>query len=383
MRNTRDVRWIIGLVGAGLLIVLLGVIAVTRRVPSIKGTDTGLNALLQPLTGTDTASSVGVIRHDVDVSVEAKPASREEGAPSPSIRMLFVGDIMLDRNVKTRMQTARDLAYPFRKLPPGWIASFDYAVANLEGPVTALRRPPVKSIDFQFDPEVVPMLKAQGFDAFSQANNHALDQGTPGYQDSISLLRKEGFLVFGHQVQDDEIALATTTIQGKKFAFLGWNNTDNPIDKKDAAKAIVAARAEADYVIAVLHWGAEYQDHPLASVVDLSHWFVDQGVDVVMGGHPHWVQGIYSYKGRPIVYSLGNFVFDQDWSRKTKQGLAIELTIQDKELSFMPVPVDINLSQPAFVAVSDLPSRLNALAQISEEGLRAQIVSGTVRFTLP
>lgn len=301
---------------------------------------------------------------------------------SSGIRLLVVGDIMLDRNVATRMKTARTLAYPFAKLPADWIASFDYSIANLEGPVTPVRRAPVKSIDFQFDPAVAPMLKAQGFDAFSLANNHGLDQGEQGYQDSTRILREAGIVSFGHQVRDGEIALATTTVKGTRIAFLGWNTTDNPMDRDEAARAITMAKSQADVVIAYLHWGAEYQDHPLSSVQEAAHWLIDEGVDVVLGGHPHWVQGIYSYKGHPILYSLGNFVFDQDWSLPTRQGLAVGLTINDRGFRIEPYPVNIDLSQPRLTQDKERAQRLEALAAISDPALRAAIRLGTVDFVL-
>ena len=271
--------------------------------------------LLRAVSSTATeVSEPDVTCTESSVSVAAKdPITAPGEAASTSIRLLFVGDLMLDRNVAARSRAAGDLSYPFRHLPTDWISSFDYAVANLEGPITALRRPPEKSIDFQFDPKMIAVLKEQGFDAFSQANNHALDQGYQGYADSVAALRREGFLVFGHQVQDNEIALATTTIKGKTFAFVGWNNTDNPIDQKQAESVLKTIRPQVDYIIAFMHWGAEYQDRPLPTVVSLTNWLIDQGIDVVVGAHPHWVQGLEEIDRHPVAYYIGNFVFDQDW----------------------------------------------------------------------
>ncbi|MCE9586405.1 CapA family protein [Candidatus Uhrbacteria bacterium] len=296
-----------------------------------------------------------------------------------SIRLVFVGDIMLDRNVKERMRIAKDLAYPFRKLPAGWFNSFDYAVANLEGALTDKRRAPEKSIDFQFDPAVAPILKTQGIDAFSQANNHALDQGNPGYADSVRRLREAGFLVFGHQVQDDAISLATTTVQGRRLAFLGFNTTDNPIDRDAASQSITLAKQQADTVIVYMHWGTEYRDKPDASSVELAHWFIDNGVDIVIGGHPHWAQGFSTYKGKPIVWSLGNFVFDQDWSAQTRQGLAVEIEIGDR-IVVKPIPLQIDASQPRIVEGEERAKRLEALSKISDATLAKQIRDGVVAW---
>lgn len=295
-------------------------------------------------------------------------------------RLLFVGDIMLDRNVARRSKEAGDVAYPFKKLPSGWFDSFDYAIGNLEGPVTDRRRAPEKSIDFLFDPSVIPMLKAQGIDAFSQANNHALDQGSVGYSDSVRRLREAGFLTFGHQVDDGSVSLATTTVNGTRVAFLGYNTTDNPLNRTQASPVIALAGEESDVVIAYVHWGNEYRDKPDASSIETAHWLIDQGVDVVIGGHPHWTQGFSSYKGKPIAWSLGNFIFDQDFSIETRQGIALALTTKGKEIIFEIIPIQIDSSQPHVVEGEERVKRLEALAKVSDEELREQVRGGRIGF---
>jgi poly-gamma-glutamate synthesis protein (capsule biosynthesis protein) len=299
-------------------------------------------------------------------------------------RLIFVGDIMLDRNVADRTRLSGNPNYPFLKLPSGWFDSFDFAAANLEGPVTDLRRAPEKSIDFMFDPSVIPVLKAQGLDAFSQANNHALDQGAVGYEDSVRRLRDAGFLTFGHQVSDGHISLATTTVRGIKFAFVGYNTTDNSLDKADAGPIIQQASRDADIVIVFMHWGAEYKDRPQVGVIADAHWLIDQGADAVIGGHPHWAQGFSSYKGKPIAWSLGNFIFDQDFSTQTRQGLAVALEVTRHAsrytLQIKPMPIQINQSQPSLATGEDLAKRLQSLANISDEDLRDQIRAGKMEF---
>lgn len=297
-----------------------------------------------------------------------------------SSRLLFVGDIMLDRGVAKRMKESGDPAYPFRKLPDGWFDSFDYAVANLEGPVTDKHRSPEKSIDFLFDPSVLQILKFEGIDAVSQANNHALDQGNPGYEDSTRRLRAAGLLVFGHQVRDDDIAMATTTVNELRFAFLGFNTTDNPLDFDVASSTIAHAKSQTDRVIVFMHWGIEYKDHPTEEVRRTAHWFIDHGVDVVIGGHPHWYQGMESYKGHPIVYSLGNFVFDQYFSKEVQQGTAIELDFSSNQISVHPIPIQLVASQPHVAEGAEREQRLKELAAISDAALKTQIEQGNVTF---
>lgn len=303
-----------------------------------------------------------------------------ETTETGSARIVFVGDIMLNRLVAERTRVANDPGYAFRKLPDGWFDAFDYAVANLEGPVTDMRRSPVKSIDFLFDPSVIPVLKEQGIDAVSQANNHALDQGTVGYNDSVRRLREAGLLVFGHQVDDGLVALATTTIRGQRIAFLGFNTTDNAMNREQAASAIARAGEEADTLIAYVHWGTEYRSHPDESSVRTARWLIDQGVDVVIGGHPHWVQGFSTYKDKPIAWSLGNFIFDQDFSAQTRQGLVVALIITNEKIELEPIPIQIDRSQPHIVEGEERTKRLDELAAISDERLRDQIRAGMIGF---
>lgn len=292
--------------------------------------------------------------------------------------LLFVGDIMLGREVANRMRRSDNPAYPFEKMPEDWIRGFDFAIGNLEGPVTDSWRTPQKTIDFLFEPSVIPMLKEQGFDAFSQANNHAFDQGRAGYEDSMERLRSAGFVVFGEQVRDGEEALAFAEVNDRQIAFLGFNTTDNTLDRQAAGQIIEAARASAEQVIVMMHWGPEYRSHPHPKDVETAHWLIDQGADMIIGGHPHWEQGISVYKGKPIAWSLGNFIFDQDWSIKTREGLTLGVTLYSQKTEIELIPVSIIRSRPEIVIGDERRRRLKNLAEISDEALREQISDGKV-----
>lgn len=299
--------------------------------------------------------------------------------PVVTTTVLFIGDIMLDRTVQTRTVASKDPAYPFAKLPLGWLGSFDYTVGNLEGPVTDVRRSPVKSIDFLFMPAWAEILKKQGIDAVSQANNHALDQGRAGYTDSMARLKQVGLLAFGDQVEDGDVALATTTIGQTRVAFLGWNSTDNPIVKKDAEAIIKKAKGDNDLLVAYLHWGSEYRAKPDESSVAMAEWLIDQGIDVVIGGHPHWSQGASTYKGKPILWSLGNFVFDQDWSEETRYGLAASFElVQNKVRAIELYPIRIDVSQPRLLEGEAKRLRLEELAKRSDADLADAVRSGRI-----
>jgi AmmeMemoRadiSam system protein B len=302
------------------------------------------------------------------------------------LTLMFFGDIMLDRNVAARSKKSGDLAYPFAKIKGTenrFMYGQDAIIANLEGPVASRRAAPDKGeVDFMFDPAIAPLLKTIGITAVSQANNHTLDQGRAGADESRKLLTEAGLTVFGDQVKDDATSsLAIIESRGQKVALLGFNNTDNPLNKADAEAAIKTAYEQARYVVVYMHWGNEYQSNPSMAQVELAHWFIDLGVDAVIGGHPHWMQSVEVYKNRPIVYSLGNFIFDQDWSVETNYGLLAGLVLSPDGSDVHLFPIQIKQSQPHLLTGTDRQTRLDRLANISDPTLSNQIKSGILSIT--
>lgn len=323
---------------------------------------------------------IPVVVEPNDPVVIAPPVEVVENT-ADNINLLFVGDIMLGRYVATLSQKAKDFAYPFRKIVNennNLFANYDGVIANLEGPVTTKIAAPDKGdVDFIFDPKVAPMLKEIGITAVSQANNHTLDQGRAGADESRKLLTNAGLKVFGDQVRDDtESALTIIEIDGQKVALLGFNITDNPVNKTDTEAALKSAYEQARYVVVFMHWGAEYQSSPNMTQIELAHWFIDNGVDAVIGAHPHWMQSVEVYNNRPIIYSLGNFIFDQDWSRETNYGLIAGLSLNPDSTEVHLYPIQLIESQPQILEGTDRQSRLDRLANISNESLKEQIKTG-------
>lgn len=272
--------------------------------------------------------------------------------------LLFVGDIMLDRQVRERMR-ARGAEYPFALLSTITApVRADIQIGNLEGAVS-VRRPPVKENDFAFATSTVAILKAAGFTAVSLANNHTLDQGAAGYEDTKRALAAAEIGFFGHSVRDD-LPPAIVEIRGRRIAFLGYSIVDNPLDERSALAAIRSARTGADTVVVMPHWGAEYALTQNEKQKMLARKFIDAGADAVIGGHPHVVQGIEIYKNKPIVYSLGNFVFDQYFSEDTEQGIVVAITVGQK-ITLTVIPVQSVQSQPRRMEVEPARKFLSAL----------------------
>ena len=296
--------------------------------------------------------------------------------------LLFVGDMMFDREVRNRMARSKEDLYPFDGImgqEERFMRGQDLIIGNLEGPISSEHLPPVKENDFAFDPSVAVLLKRVGFTAVSQASNHTLDQGREAASSSRVVLASNNIVAIGDQVHDSvDVALRTFELRGQRVSILAFNTTDNPLDRDLAAQAIATARASSDAVVLFMHWGNEYQAKPSSAQTELAHWLVDQGADAVIGAHPHWMQSIETYRGRPIAYSLGNFIFDQDWSIETQHGLAVGLVLEPSGAALHLFPIRITKSRPTLLTGDDRQARLDRLAEISDASLSESIRAGVV-----
>ncbi len=300
--------------------------------------------------------------------------------------LLFLGDMMFDRNVAARSKAAGSLDYPFQKIcnqKDCFFKGHDLVIANLEGPISSKRQAPNKgNVDFMFDSKILAVLKQVGINAVSQANNHTWDQGRAEADASQQKVRQASIGVFGDQIRDS-VASASAIVEsnGRKIALLGYNVTDHELDKQAVSQAIASAKKQADFTIVFTHWGVEYQAKPNKGQVELAHWLIDQGVDAVIGGHPHWMQSVEVYRNRPIAYSLGNFIFDQDWSAETKFGLMINLVLNSQGSELQLFPIKIDRSQPILLIDQERQVRLDRLASISDKSLSASIKTGVIKIT--
>lgn len=257
-------------------------------------------------------------------------------APTPTAStwsLTAVGDIMLDRNVWTKIK-AYGREYPLSKIT-AQLKGADIVLGNLEGPFTSSTKHAVSggALSFNFDPIMAPVLKRSGFTALALANNHTLNQGQRGLDNTRATLKKDGLDYFGDPRNGTNYHL-TKTLGGERVTFLGYDNLDGKITA--VIKDIINAHHKGEYVIVVPHWGAEYQLGIQPKLQLQAKQLIDAGADMILGGHPHVVEPFEIYKGRFIAYSLGNFVFDQYFSADTQQGLMLKL-------SFSPTAVSVNI----------------------------------------
>jgi poly-gamma-glutamate synthesis protein (capsule biosynthesis protein) len=240
-----------------------------------------------------------------------------------SARVAFVGDVMLAETEGTGKLIAKG-GDPFAKVR-GMLADADLRVANFESSSGTKGSPdPDKPYSFRTSPSALPGF-ASVFEAAGLANNHAGDFGRADFVETLAALGKAGSKVFGGGKDLAEAHRAALFERnGVKIALLGYLDffprwfaaaPGMPgvawLDEDQAALDIAKARAEgADVVVIVPHWGVEHEPKANDRQRRISRTLLDAGANAVIGGHPHVVQDYEIYKGKPIVYSLGNFVFD-------------------------------------------------------------------------
>lgn len=306
------------------------------------------------------------------------PESPAEPEPArPPIELVFVGDIMLDRDVWSKMERF-GADYPFRKLED-LLAGADLVIGNLEGPVTerGSHAVPYGNLLFKFDPSVVDPLREAGIDAVSVANNHTLNQGREGLIETREHLQAGDIASFGDPKMVSVDNVWITSVGEWQLAFVGWNQIEIPDNGQGQLLDIVRtleADLEIDAIIVLPHWGAEYRPQTDSQTND-AHALIDAGVDLIIGAHPHVVQGIEIYQDRFVAYSLGNFFFDQYWSTATQEGLVIRYRLSEAADEVILVPITLVAAQPMAAESATVAEILATIANLSHPDLGASINS--------
>ncbi|OIO20162.1 MAG: AmmeMemoRadiSam system protein B [Candidatus Magasanikbacteria bacterium CG_4_9_14_0_2_um_filter_41_10] len=258
-----------------------------------------------------------------------------------TVSLLSVGDIMLDRSVALKMgSTGLSLVLDTLAGNEGrFFRGIDIISGNLEGPFVQKRIETSKEIAFRFDPRLAPQLRSYGFNMVTLANNHMLDMGRAGVPETEQVLKHSGIDFYGDAYVVSSSSLFYKEIHGKTIAFLGFNDTFNSLNEATAIALVEEAKEQSDVVVLNIHWGVEYQESSYPRQQYLAHTFIDHGVDLIIGHHPHVVQEMEIYNNRPIFYSLGNFIFDQYFSIPTQQELAVGTVFHDDGISLYLFPI--------------------------------------------
>jgi poly-gamma-glutamate synthesis protein (capsule biosynthesis protein) len=258
------------------------------------------------------------------------------------IDLLFVGDLMLDRYVKDKMGEDGP-SYSLAALAEeGFFSGYDIVSANLEGAVTDLGEhyPPANKYDFAFDPYDIKALNEYYFNYFSIANNHINDQGKRGVDETIKNLSELGFLFSGSGDGQLSSRNSTSTLaKGRRVALLSFSAIYRSLPEEALVSAIGRAAADSDLVVVNVHWGVEYEHQALPKQRELAAKMAAAGADLIIGHHPHVVQGVELIGRTPVFYSLGNFIFDQFDTADTQEELGVAVAVFGDRLEVKMLPL--------------------------------------------
>jgi D-alanyl-D-alanine carboxypeptidase/poly-gamma-glutamate capsule biosynthesis protein CapA/YwtB (metallophosphatase superfamily)/lipoprotein-anchoring transpeptidase ErfK/SrfK len=312
----------------------------------------------------DTQNILSYLKKQVIYARDGKFVISGPKDKSKELTMRFAGDIMLDRGVKYSVN--KNFGGDFRQLFAN-LSSYkdaDIFFANLEGPVSDAGKDMHNLYSFRMSPTVLPMLADVGLDIVSFANNHVGDWGRDAFLDTMSQLDKTEIAYTGsgttlEQAQNPKILER----KGLKVGFIGFSdvgpswlyNTDtdggygiNKLDTDTFDSIVKNASQKVDILVISIHWGEEYQK-PTERQKEFARRAIDNGAKIVAGHHPHVIQPLEVYKGGLIAYSLGNFIFDQGFSRDTMRGLTLEVTLDTDDKYITRYDTYITEQDPYFV----------------------------------
>ncbi|WP_438447875.1 CapA family protein [Gorillibacterium sp. sgz5001074] len=354
-------------------------------------------------SSTPAASSAPSVKPSPSAAAGLPVTPKPESVPASaggSVKLAFVGDVLFASTVETTLkQMGYD--YPYRELKQE-LQQPDWTVANLETPISVRGEEQKKEYTYRSRPEALKPFKEAGFDLVNLANNHIMDYGVDGLLDTLKALDQEGIHRTG---AGKNVAEAYQPVilekNGIKTAFLGFSHkvpdnswkagatkpgTTQLYDTKPALEAIAKAKKEADLVVVMTHWGEERKDRPLETHRTMAHKFIDAGADLIIGSHPHVLQGFEQYKGRWIAYSLGNFLFTTNTVPATWETVVLNAECSKTgDCRMSAVPVWNKFARPIRMEAADgdkLFDRLSSIsygAKVDREGRIEAAASGAAR----
>ncbi len=353
-------RWPFILVGlAAIVIIIIVIIAIAVALPSSDQANQATN---------DSSSE--------DTAAATKPVK---------LTITFAGDCTLgtdeafsyDSSFNSKFESVNDPSWFFENVVDIFSAS-DLSVVNMEGTLTNATDRQDKTYAFKGDAEFAQVLVDGDIQAASLANNHSYDYGEQSYQDTIEALEDAGIKTFGYD------RIAYFNLKDVKVALIGTYELEEGLDIKDEMLSnIQKAQDDGAQIIAVFaHWGVEGEYVPDDTQIELAHDAIDAGATVVIGSHPHVLQGYEKYNGRYIIYSLGNFCFGGNSDPTDKDCLMFQQTFtvedgkvaKDDDINVIPCTVsstsDYNNYQPT-PASGDTKEEIEAKLKDSNDAIES------------
>ena len=315
---------------------------------------------------------VSKITNEIDSLYLEAIASQNFLKKERATTLIFVGDIMLDRGVKGMVEKygKGDYKFPFLKIAEE-LQKADILFGNLESIISDKGEKVGSIYSFRADPKAIEGLKFAGFDILSVANNHIFDYGREAMEDSFKRLKEAQIDFVGGGFNEieayapviKEVNPSTSSTSSRqagsgqvKIAFLAYTNLGSEywsakgnrsgiawLTAENLEKGVREAKENADLVIVSIHFGDEYQKKANSEQKYFAHLAIDSGADLVICHHSHIVGEVEEYKGKYIFYSLGNFVFDQKFSKETMEGLMLKVLLKNAKIKeVIPIGIKIN-----------------------------------------
>lgn len=316
--------------------------------------------------------------------------------PKENVSIAVTGDVMFARKMPNVLSLDSS---PFEGVS-NVTSNVDLLLINFENAATYSENAVKGDVPLKCDPAYVPLAKANNNTVASLANNHAFDYGTDGMSDTMECLKNEGITPIGAGQSEDEAHQAVVQdINGRKITILNYMDSNNfaeygydvmpyangsnpgysAYDSEDAFKQI-QENNDSDIIIVYLHFGNEYSNSPNDDQVRIAHELIDYGADVVIGSHPHVTQGIEMYNGKPIFYSLGNFIFDQS-NEATHSAYFVQIDLVNDTGTCTVYPIYISNYLPQFMDSESGDALLNGLTPNTDE-LKIEDGVGKLSFNL-
>ncbi|WIV12219.1 CapA family protein [Proteiniborus sp. MB09-C3] len=300
-----------------------------------------------------------------------------------SVTISLAGDMLLGDSVGNHIDK-HGVDYPWENVKEILLDS-DLSLVNMECTVGTAGEPQDKQYTYRAKPETLKGLVNAGINGVSLANNHSLDFGRECFVETLDNLENYNIKYVGGG-KDIKAAYepAIWEINGVNVGFIGfsrvtphvdWYATENRAgisngydsNAKNMLQAVQQAKENVDFLIVSLHWGTEQADYPRDNDVAIAKELIDSGADCIMGHHPHVLQGIEFYKNRPIVYSLGNFVFGAKGERTT-QTMIFNMEInKDGIINTSIIPGRIKLGQPNISEGEDRENTIELINKLSSD----------------
>ncbi len=272
-----------------------------------------------------------------------------------TITITLTGDILLDRGVRKHIEST-DINHLFAPEIDSVFHSSDYVIGNLECPATHIKSPAFKKFVFRAEPEWLQTLREHGFTHLNLANNHSVDQGRKGLVDAFHQIEKYGMIPIGAGENMQQAAqpilidnsirpiyiIASQRLPLENFAYLPdlFSISQEPWDSLLNRVKTLRQAQPTSYIIVSLHWGWEHQTTPTITQRQEAHQLIDAGANALVCHHTHTLQTIEEYRGCPIYYSIGNFIFDQQKPINTRACMVrLKITRDSSQVETIPVEI--------------------------------------------